>query len=115
MNAHAPPAEVIWTDIGAVTDIPRRGARRVPTPHGDIAVFRTGDGDIYALYDRCPHKNGPLSQGIVHGRTVTCPLHSWTIDLASGHPTGADAGKGCTPVAPLEVREGRILLGFVRR
>ena len=115
MNALAPPPDILWTDIGAVVDIPRRGARRVPTPQGDIAVFRTGDGDIYALFDRCPHKGGPLSQGIVHGRTVTCPLHSWTIDLATGHPTGADAGKGCTFTAPIEVREGRIFLGSARR
>ena len=115
MNALAPPPDILWTDIGAVTDIPRRGARRVPTPNGDIAVFRTGDGEVYALYDRCPHKDGPLSQGIVHGRTVTCPLHAWTIDLATGAPTGADAGKGCTLTAPLEVREGRIFLGSARR
>jgi nitrite reductase (NADH) small subunit len=114
MNALVTTPEVRWTDIGAVSDIPRRGARRVPTPLGDIAVFRTGDNEIYALFDRCPHKQGPLSQGIVHGRTVTCPLHGWVIDLVSGHPTGADAGKGCAPTAPLELREGRIYLGLVR-
>ena len=102
-----------WTDVGAVTDVPLRGARRVPTPKGDVAVFRTGDNQLYALLDRCPHKAGPLSQGIVHGRMVTCPLHAWNIDLATGHPTGADAGKGCTPVVPLQVRDGRILLGRV--
>jgi nitrite reductase (NADH) small subunit len=115
MNAPTRLPEVIWTDIGAVTDVPRRGARRVPTPNGDIAVFRTGDGEIFALFDRCPHKDGPLSQGIVHGRTVTCPLHSWIIDLASGRPTGADADKGCAETAPVEVREGRIFLGSLRR
>ena len=102
-----------WIDVGAVTDVPLRGARRVPTPKGDVAVFRTGDNQFYALLDRGPHKDGPLSQGIVHGRVVTCPLHAWNIDLATGHPTGAGAGKGCTPVIPLQVREGRILLGRV--
>ena len=102
-----------WIDVGAVTDIPFRGARRVPTPKGDVAVFRTGDGRVFALKDSCPHKQGPLSQGIVHGHAVTCPLHSWNIDLATGEPMGADAGKGCTPVVPLQVREGRILLGQV--
>jgi nitrite reductase (NADH) small subunit len=100
-----------WIDVGAVTDVPLRGARRVPTQAGDVAVFRTGDNQLYALLDRCPHKAGPLSQGIVHGRAVTCPLHAWAIDLASGLPMGADAGKGCTPVVPLQVRDGRILLG----
>jgi len=114
MNALVTAPEIRWTDVGAVSDIPRRGARRVPSPMGDIAVFRTGDNEVYALFDRCPHKQGPLSQGIVHGRTVTCPLHGWVIDLESGHPTGADAGRGCAPTAPLEVREGRILLGLVR-
>ena len=101
---------VRWIDVGAVTDIPRRGARRVATPTGDIAVFHTGDGQIFALRDRCPHKGGPLSQGIVHGRSVTCPLHAWSIDLATGEPTGADAGKGCAPVVALRVLEGRVLI-----
>jgi len=100
-------------DVGAVIDVPLRGARRVPTPDGDVAVFRTGDNQLYALKDRCPHKDGPLSQGMVHGRSVTCPLHAWKIDLATGEPLGADAGKGCTPVMPLKVQDGRILLGLV--
>jgi nitrite reductase (NADH) small subunit len=100
----------LWIDVGAVTDVPRRGARRVSTPRGDIAVFRTGDGELFALRDQCPHKHGPLSQGIVHGRTVTCPLHAWNIDLATGEPTGADAGKGCTPTVALRVENGRLLL-----
>ncbi|MEW5687927.1 MAG: nitrite reductase small subunit NirD [Pseudomonadota bacterium] len=102
-----------WTDVGAVTDVPIRGARRVPTPDGDVAIFRTGDGRLFALKDKCPHKGGPLSQGIVHGHAVTCPLHGWNIELASGEPMGADRGKGCTPVVPLEVRDGRLLLGRV--
>jgi nitrite reductase (NADH) small subunit len=99
-----------WIDVGAVNDIPRRGARRVATPQGDIAVFRTGDGEIFALRDQCPHKKGPLSQGIVHGRTVTCPLHAWNIDLSTGEPTGADAGKGCAPTVTVRVENGRVLL-----
>jgi nitrite reductase (NADH) small subunit len=109
MNAHANPA-TMWIDVGALTDIPRRGARRVTTPRGDIAVFRTGDNEVFALRDQCPHKQGPLSQGIVHGRTVTCPLHAWNIDLATGEPTGADAGKGCAPTVTVRVEAGRILL-----
>ena len=104
-----------WTDVGAVTDIPLRGARRVPTPEGDIAVFRTGDGQVFALRDQCPHKGGPLSQGIVHGHAVACPLHNWNIDLSSGEPMGADKGKGCTPVVPLRVEGGRIFLGSKRK
>jgi len=102
---------ILWTDVGAVTDIPLRGARRVPTRDGDVAIFRTGDGQVFALKDRCPHKGGPLSNGIVHGHAVACPLHNWQISLATGHPLGADAGKGCAPTVPLQVRDGRIYLG----
>lgn len=105
---------VAWIDVGAVTDIPRRGARRVPGPRGDVAIFRTGDGEVFALLDACPHKGGPLSQGIVHGRQVTCPLHGRVIELATGEGVGADRGRGCAEVVPLEVREGRLLLGLVR-
>ena len=104
------PLGETWTDVGAVTDVPRRGARRVPTPAGDIAIFRTGDNEVFALRDACPHKGGPLSQGIVHGRSVTCPLHAWAIDLATGEAMGADRGQGCAPVIPLRVEEGRILI-----
>lgn len=104
-----------WIEVGAVVDIPRRGSRRIATPEGDIAVFRTGDGEIFALKDRCPHKAGPLSQGIVHGRAVTCPLHAWNIDLATGEPMGADEGKGCTPTLAVKVVEGRVLIAFPGR
>lgn len=113
MNALVKEPAVTWTDVGAVTDIPRRGARRVPSPRGDIAIFRTGDGQVFALMDSCPHKGGPLSQGIVHGAAVTCPLHGRVIDLASGELTGADKGHGCAQVVPLEVRDGRLFLGLV--
>lgn len=112
MNAHVKDP-TLWTDVGAVTDVPLRGARRVPTPRGDVAVFRTGDGRVFALRDACPHKGGPLSQGIVHGHAVTCPLHAMAIDLASGEFLGADRGKGCASTIPLRIEDGRILLGSV--
>ena len=113
MNAPFKEPVVTWTDVGAVTDIPLRGARRVPSPRGDIAIFRTGDNQVFALMDVCPHKGGPLSQGIVHGRSVTCPLHGRVIDLATGEGMGADKGAGCAPKAPLRVEAGRLLLGVV--
>jgi len=81
-----------WIDIGAITDIPRRGARCVVTPQGKIAVFRTADDRFFAIEDHCPHKGGPLSQGIVHGAAVTCPLHNWVISLETGKAQGADEG-----------------------
>jgi nitrite reductase (NADH) small subunit len=81
-----------WSKIGSINDIPRRGARCVATPRGRIAVFRTADDQVFAIEDRCPHKSGPLSQGIVHGTSVTCPLHSWVISLETGKALGADEG-----------------------
>ena len=112
MNALAKDP-IRWTDVGAVTDVPLRGARRVPTRNGDVAIFRTGDGRVFALRDACPHKGGPRSQGIVHGHAVACPLHNWSIDLATGAALGADHGKGCAPIVPVEARDGRLLLGLV--
>lgn len=82
-----------WIKIGSLHDIPRRGARCVATPRGRIAVFRTGDDQVFATVDRCPHKGGPLSQGIVHGTSVTCPLHNWVISLETGKAQGADEGE----------------------
>ena len=101
-----------WLDIGTLDDIPRQGARTVTTRQGDIAVFRTLSDEIFALDDRCPHKGGPLSQGIVHGRSVTCPLHSWVIDLASGEAAAPD--HGCARRIAVKLTEGRLLLGLER-
>ncbi|WP_440982244.1 nitrite reductase small subunit NirD [Shinella sumterensis] len=81
-----------WFAIGNITDIPLRGARCVKTPQGKIAVFRTAENEVFAIEDHCPHKGGPLSQGIVHARAVTCPLHNWVISLKTGKALGADEG-----------------------
>ena len=100
-----------WTLICHVHDIPALGARRVARPQGlEVALFRNQQDEVFALLDRCPHRQGPLSQGIVHGHAVTCPLHAWTIDLASGEPTGADAGKGCVTSFQIQVTDGRVLI-----
>ncbi|MBB3936474.1 nitrite reductase small subunit NirD [Aureimonas phyllosphaerae] len=82
-----------WAAIGRLDDIPRRGARCVTSPLGRIAVFRTMDDKVFATEDRCPHKGGPLSQGIVHGGSVTCPLHSQVIALDTGLVQGPDEGR----------------------
>ena len=100
--------EPVWIDIGKLEDIPVRGARVVKTTRGCIAVFRTAGDEVFALNDRCPHKGGPLSQGIVHGRSVTCPLHNWVIALDTGEAQGAD--KGQVHTVPLKVQAGRLLL-----
>jgi len=97
-----------WLDIGALDAVPRQGARTVVTGSGTIAVFRSLDDAVFALDDRCPHKGGPLSQGIVHGHSVTCPLHNWIIDLDTG--AAAEPDEGCVRRIPVRVEAGRILL-----
>lgn len=98
-----------WLDIGSVDQITPGNARTLPVQGGDeIAIFRTVGGDFHALVNRCPHKHGPLSQGIVHGGVVTCPLHNWHISLRTGEALGED--KGCVPVIPLKVDAGRLFL-----
>jgi nitrite reductase (NADH) small subunit len=99
-----------WIKIANLDDIPRLGARVLRTDTMDIAVFRTSTDQVFALRDQCPHKGGPLSQGIVHGTTVTCPLHNWNIDLASGAAQGPD--EGCAQSFPVKVEDGVVFLGF---
>jgi nitrite reductase (NADH) small subunit len=99
-----------WLDIGPVDQLPALGARTLPVLGGhEIAIFRTATGSVHALVNRCPHKQGPLSEGIVHDTTVTCPLHNWRISLVTGKALGAD--EGCVPVIPVKISGGRILIG----
>jgi nitrite reductase (NADH) small subunit len=98
----------VWLDVGCLSDIPRLGSRVVTTPAIDIALFRTSDDRVFALHDRCPHKAGKLSQGIVHGDSVTCPLHNWVIGLTDGR--AAEPDEGCSRVVPVRLENGRILL-----
>lgn len=97
-----------WIDIAALSDVPQRGARVVKTAHGCVAVFRTAADEVFALDNACPHKAGPLAEGIVHGTSVTCPLHNWVISLETGMAQGADEGQVAT--YPARVDQGRILL-----
>ncbi len=99
-----------WFAIGSLDDIPRRGARCVRNGNMTIAVFRSADDRVFALEDRCPHRNGPLSQGIVHDGCVTCPLHNWVISLETGMAQGAD--EGSTAVFPIKVEAGRVLISL---
>ena len=97
-----------WIEVGKLEDIPPLGSRVVRTAHGDIAVFRAADNAVFALRDRCPHRGGPLSQGIVYGRTVACPLHNWCIDLNNGEAVSPD--EGCTPRYPVRVEREVVYL-----
>ena len=97
-----------WTQITSLEDIPQLGSRVVKTDDFDIAVFRTANDEVFAVKDACPHKGGPLSQGIVHGTSVTCPLHNWKIDLNSGEALGPD--EGCANVFSAKVENGMVFL-----
>ena len=98
-----------WKLICRVDDIPVLGSRRVARPQGlDVAVFRNDAGDVFALLDRCPHKGGPLSQGIVFGTQVACPMHNWTIGLCDGQASAPD--EGCTPKFAVKVEDGAVYL-----
>jgi nitrite reductase (NADH) small subunit len=97
-----------WIDIGHIEDVPLRGARLVKTRAGCVAIFRTAEAEVFAASNTCPHKSGPLSEGIVHGQSVTCPLHNWVFDLNTGAAQGADDGQIAT--YPVRIEDGRILL-----
>ncbi len=101
-----------WIDIGALDDIAVRSARVIKTTYGCVAIFRTFDDRVFAIDDACPHKKGPLSEGIVHGTSVTCPLHNWVIDLNTGLAQGEDEGQVAT--YEIVVKSGRILLDATR-
>ena len=104
----AAPAGTL-TRICRLDEIPRLGARVVRSArHGDIAVFRTATDGVFALHDKCPHKGGPLSQGIVHGDKVTCPLHNWNIELDTGNAVAPD--QGCTRGFAARVVDGDVFL-----
>jgi nitrite reductase (NADH) small subunit len=98
-----------WLAVCRLDDIPLLGARRVARPVGlPVALFRTASGQVHALLDRCPHKGGPLSQGIVFGEHVACPLHNWAIALVDGSARAPD--EGCTPRFAVKLASGTVHL-----
>ena len=99
-----------WLDICALDEINALGSRIISGPKGDIAIFRTSDDEVFALDDRCPHKGGPLSQGLIYGKRVACPLHNWQLDLESGEALAPDVG--CTHKYPVKLENGRVLLAL---
>ena len=99
-----------WTEIAKLEDIPKLGSRVLKTDTVNIALFRTSTDEVFAIKDACQHKQGPLSQGIVHGTSVTCPLHNWKIDLASGEALGPD--EGCTNTYDVKIENGTVYLAL---
>jgi nitrite reductase (NADH) small subunit len=107
MQALAPESSD-WIEVGTIEDIPRLGSRLIKRDGGDIAVFRNAEDEVFALLNCCPHKGGPLSEGIVYGRTVACPLHNWCLDLHSGRAKAPD--EGCATSFAVRVEERRVLV-----
>lgn len=104
--------EIVWKNIGALANIPVRGARRLCFGHGGkpVAVFRTGEDAIFVLVDECPHRRGPLSEGILSGETVVCPLHNWAIDLATSNALAPDEGSAVS--LPVRIVAGEVHVGL---
>jgi nitrite reductase (NADH) small subunit len=103
-----------WKTVCRVDDIPRLGARRYEQDGFiPVAIFRAADDAIFALHDRCPHKGGPLSQGIVFGHSVACPLHNWTIGLEDGCAAAPD--QGCTARIDVRLVDGAVQLNLEQR
>jgi nitrite reductase (NADH) small subunit len=97
-----------WIEVVELEKIPVLGSRVVKTKEDDIALFRGKADKVYAIRDACPHMQGPLSQGIMHGTSVTCPLHNWKIDLTNGQALGPD--EGCANVFPVKQEAGKVYL-----
>jgi len=98
-----------WKMVCRVEDIPVLGARVVERQiKPDVAIFRNSENKIFALLDQCPHKGGPLSQGIVFGERVACPLHNWNIELPTGCAVTPD--EGCTRRFNLKVEDAQVFL-----
>ena len=108
MNTAVGVDVIQWVRACKVEDIPPLGARVVKSACGNIAVFRNAEDEVFALEDRCPHKGGPLSQGIVFGRKVACPLHNWSIQLEEGCAVAPD--KGCAKAFAAKVEDGEVFL-----
>ena len=102
--------ERLMKRVCRLEDIPRQGARVVKCEQGDVAVFRTADDRVFALEDKCPHKGGPLSQGIVHGHRVACPLHGWNVELGDGSAVAPD--RGCARRFEVRIEAGAVLIGL---
>lgn len=102
--------EITWTEVGHLEDLPKPGGRKLRTPAGDIALFRTSDDEVFALAEKCPHRGGPLSQGMVYGKRVQCCMHGLNLDLETGKAVAPE--EGCAAPYPVKVADGRIYVAL---
>jgi len=87
--------------VGNISDIDVKSSRKLSVENIDIAIFHLSDGSVLAVENKCPHKGGLLSEGMVCGDKVHCPLHDWRIDLRSGKVQEPD--DGCITTFPTEI------------
>ena len=99
-----------WKQVATLQDIPPLGSRVINTEHGNIALFRTAADEVFALLDKCPHKGGQLSQGIVFGNKVACPMHNWHINLEDGNAVAPDVG--CARNYPVKLEGNLVYLSL---
>lgn len=99
-----------WKQVATLEEIPTLGSRVIKSAQGDIALFRTAENEVFALLDKCPHKGGHLSQGIVFGKKVACPMHSWHINLADGNAVAPDVG--CARNYPVKLEGGVVFISI---
>lgn len=98
-----------WVRITPAENIPLREGRSVQMAGHDIAIFNLGDRFL-AVENKCPHRGGPLADGIVSGQTVVCPLHAWKVDLENGQVTNRPEENPCVKTFPAAVRDGVVML-----
>lgn len=84
--------------LGPLAQIPVGEGRVFDLDGKRVAVFRTRNGGIYATQAECPHRGGPLADGLIGGNTLVCPLHAWKFDLASGAAIMGDCAIRTFPV-----------------
>lgn len=103
--------ERYWIWITEVGNIPPREGRAVTVAGRELAIFNLGDRFV-AVDNRCPHKGGPLADGIVSGDTVVCPLHGWRIGLGAGAVERPEGESACVERYPTLVDNGVIVVGL---
>jgi len=99
-----------WIEVCKLDEIPPSQARTVNADNTMIAVFRLTDDRVKAVENRCPHKQGPLAEGIISGDNILCPLHNWRISLESGEVAAPD--HGCVKTYPAKVENGQVFLSL---
>ena len=101
----------IWVRVSAADHIPPREGRVVHLGQHEIAIFNLGSR-FMAVQNRCPHKGGPLADGIVSGNTVVCPLHAWRLNLDSGVAERPAGREECLERYPIRLEHGVIVVGL---